>query len=258
MVLSAFSNTTGYSNIAIGASALYRNTTKSNLVAVGDSALFNNGVGAAQSFEARYNTAIGSKALYSNTTGNDNTANGRHALRFNLTGSGNTANGYAALDANISGNYNTANGNFALYGNTTGHNNTCVGFSASPSSSSVSNYTGIGSLVGTGASASNMVEIGNSSVSVIRGQVGFTTYSDARIKENIQPDVPGLAFISQLKPVTYNLNVHRQNQMMYGTAKPDTIDWEGKYDIEKIRMTGFLAQDVEKAAQMQALILVAL
>jgi hypothetical protein len=25
-------------------------------------------------------------------------------------------------------------------------------------------------------------------------------------------------------------------------------DWEGKYDIEQIRMSGFLAQDVEKAA----------
>ncbi len=37
--------------------------------------------------------------------------------------------------------------------------------------------------------------------------------------------------------------------MMYSTVKPDTTDWEGKYDIEKIRMTGFLAQDVEKAAQ---------
>ncbi|MBK9462111.1 MAG: tail fiber domain-containing protein [Sphingobacteriales bacterium] len=124
-----------------------------------------------------------------------------------------------------------------------------MGSSAYPVSGSVINYTGIGYLVGTSASASNMVEIGNTSVSVIRGQVGFTTYSDARIKENIQPDVPGLAFISQLKPVTYNLNVRRQNQMMYGTAKPDTTDWEGKYDIEKIRMTGFLAQDVEKAAQ---------
>ena len=36
---------------------------------------------------------------------------------------------------------------------------------------------------------------------------------------------------------------------MYGTSKPDTTNWEGKYDIEKMRMTGFLAQDVEEAAR---------
>jgi hypothetical protein len=29
----------------------------------------------------------------------------------------------------------------------------------------------------------------------------------------------------------------------------DDTDWEGKYDIEKIRFSGFIAQDVEKAAQ---------
>ena len=26
-------------------------------------------------------------------------------------------------------------------------------------------------------------------------------------------------------------------------------DWEGKYDVEKIKMTGFFAQDVEEAAK---------
>ena len=34
-----------------------------------------------------------------------------------------------------------------------------------------------------------------------------------------------------------------------GKEKPDTANWEGKYDIEKIRMTGFIAQDVEKATK---------
>ena len=34
-------NTTGYSNVAIGTSALYGNSDGHNLVAVGDSALFN-------------------------------------------------------------------------------------------------------------------------------------------------------------------------------------------------------------------------
>ncbi len=236
------SNTTGYQNTANGSSALYSNTTGNDNTANGVAALISNTTG-------NNNTANGSSALALNTTGYQNTANGISALLSNTTGHDNTANGSNALSLNTTGNYNTATGVNALSLNTTGIANTAVGTSAFPAYGSVSNYTGIGFFVGTGASGSNMVEIGNTSVSVIRGQVDFSTYSDARIKENIQPDVPGLAFISQLKPVTYNLNVHRQNQMMYSTVKPDTTDWEGKYDIEKIRMTGFLAQDVEKAAQ---------
>ena len=37
--------------------------------------------------------------------------------------------------------------------------------------------------------------------------------------------------------------------MMYVKLKPDTLDWEGKYDIEKIKFSGFLAQEVEMAAK---------
>jgi hypothetical protein len=72
------SNTTGYSNTAIGISALYSNITGSNLVAVGDSALYNNGTGATAA-QGKENTAVGSKALISNTVGNNNTALGNHA-----------------------------------------------------------------------------------------------------------------------------------------------------------------------------------
>jgi hypothetical protein len=93
------------------------------------------------------------------------------------------------------------------------------------------------------------VEIGNTSVSVIAGQVGFSTYSDERIKDNIQEDVPGLAFIGKLRPVTYNLNIHRENEMVHNNTRNDEAYWEGKYDIEKIKMTGFVAQDVERAAK---------
>ena len=39
------SNTTGFSNIAIGTDALKLNTVRNNLVAIGDSAMFNNGTG---------------------------------------------------------------------------------------------------------------------------------------------------------------------------------------------------------------------
>jgi hypothetical protein len=55
--------------------------------------------------------------------------------------------------------------------------------------------------------ASNQVRIGNSSVTSIGGQVGWTTFSDGRYKKNIKENVPGLAFINQLKPITYTLDI---------------------------------------------------
>ncbi len=36
--------------------------------------------------------------------------------------------------------------------------------------------------------------------------------------------------------------------MIYRGKPGANVEWQGKYDIEKIRMTGFLAQDVEEAA----------
>src|SRR5262249_40539124 len=70
------SNTTGFSNVAIGTDALKTNATIGNLIAIGDSALFNNtgtddgthvGVGIS-------NLAIGHQALFNNTTGQFNLA----------------------------------------------------------------------------------------------------------------------------------------------------------------------------------------
>ena len=124
-----------------------------------------------------------------------------------------------------------------------------VGYNCYPISGTLSNYSGLGYNVGGFSSASNMVEIGNTSVSVIRGQVGFSTYSDKRIKTNIKSNVPGLAFITKLNPVTYNLDIHKQNEIIYKGKKEADADFEGKYDIEKVTQTGFIAQEVDTAAK---------
>ncbi len=96
------------------------------------------------------------------------------------------------------------------------------------------------------ATGSNKVRIGNGSVTTIGGAVGWTTGSDERIKTNIKQNVPGLAFINLLKPVTYNYDVNKQDVIM---GRKNAGDWQGKYDIQKIQFTGFLAQEVEKAAK---------
>ncbi|MBW6479210.1 MAG: tail fiber domain-containing protein [Bacteroidales bacterium] len=216
-------NINGHSNVAIGVRAASQGGGQHNIVAIGDSALFNNNQSG--------NVAVGSKVLYSNTTGGANTAIGHQALQ------------------NSTGNDNTAVGRWALHNLTSGNGNTVIGDNGWPyGTTTYSNYTGLGYYVGSGvADPSNRVEIGNTSVLWIGGQVGWSTYSDQRIKKNIRQDVPGLDFVMKLKPVTYNLDIHQQNRM--ANSEKETKDWPGKYDIEQKRMTGFLAQEVAEAAQ---------
>ncbi|HHZ64575.1 MAG TPA: hypothetical protein EYN51_03605, partial [Flavobacteriales bacterium] len=176
------------------------------------------------------NIANGSYALRSNTTGYSNTANGYRTLYSSTTGSNNTANGYSALYYNTSGSYNTANGYYALYSNTTSSNRSALGYSANSLTGAYTNSTGLG--YNADCTAANQVRIGNNSVTSIGGYVSWTNLSDARFKENIEENVKGLAFIAKLRPVTYNMSVHKVEQFIenhYGEV--DSSDWPSKYVI---------------------------
>ncbi|MBC7775590.1 MAG: tail fiber domain-containing protein [Phycisphaerae bacterium] len=230
-------NTTGDNNTATGVGALYSNTTGNYNIANGNLALYSNTIG-------WDNVAIGYSALTSNTTGDNNTATGHGALNANTTGYGNTANGIDALSYNTTGDGNTATGYYALSFNETGGENTAIGEHSGPLFPDLSNTTALG--FGASVTASNTIAVGNTSITSIKGQVGFTTFSDARIKTNIQENIPGLPFIQKLRPVSYQYDIHRQNALL---GIVDTAMWEGKYDIEKMTFSGFLAQEVEQAAQ---------
>lgn len=282
----ALNQSTGNSNVAVGIRALVNTTSAGNLVAVGDSALLNN--------TASFNTAVGSKALMSTTTGGYNTALGFHSLYTNTTGIANAASGWQALYSNQTGSYNaafgggslynntgnenTATGAYTLYYNTTGASNTAYGFeamlnnttgsyntgigqAAGPTSSSLSNTTSIGYLAAT--SASNSVAIGNSSVTSIGGYANWTNFSDGRFKKNINHNVPGLAFINKLAPVTYTLDIEGIEAMRRkgSSRRPDGVMSTGSSgsanepgitqamkEKAAVVYTGFVAQDVEKAA----------
>ncbi|MEK7256347.1 MAG: tail fiber domain-containing protein, partial [Bacteroidota bacterium] len=67
-------------------------------------------------------------------------------------------------------------------------------------------------------------------------------------KTQVQENVPGLDFITRLRPVTYHLDIHKQNEMCF-LGKKDLGEWDGKYDIEQKQFTGFIAQEVEQAAK---------
>jgi len=230
-------NTTGSYNTATGYLVLGQNTTGSYNIASGPYALNSNRTG-------NYNIASGYQALYSNTTGSYNIASGDSALYSNTTGSYNLASGDSALYSNTTGYNNTAYGTIALSNNTTGYNNTAIGYSAGPKKKIFKNTTAVG--YNAIPLANNQVRIGNRKVTSIGGQVGWTSFSDARIKTNIKENVPGLAFINLLRPVTYHFNMAKENELL-GIKNSDEDNSDN--DIEKIDFTGFLAQEVDKAAQ---------
>ena len=230
---------TGSSNTATGYNALKANSSGSRNTTSGYNAMLLNTTG-------NQNTTSGYESLYSNTTGNYNTASGYKPLYSNTNGNSNTAFGYKTMNYNTTGDYNTAVGEEALFYSANGDYNTAVGYHALHGNSA-SNKIGIGyNATGFVDDVSNSASIGNSSINKIGGQVNWTATSDARTKTNVHENVPGLSFIQKLRPVTYHYDIHRQNALL---GIVDTATWEGKYDIEKMTFSGFLAQEVEQAAQ---------
>jgi len=265
-----FANTTGLGNTAVGAVSLVGNTTGSFNTAIGENALIGNTTGEANTGvgnqtlsqnkighdnvalgslalyfnTANYNTALGSNSLYDNTTGHDNTAAGLYSLYRSSTGNNNTALGSGAMFNNLDGNNNTAVGNSALYLPLHGNNCTALGYNANVAFENLTNATVIG--YNAVVDASNKVRIGNTSVTSIGGQVGWTSFSDQRVKKDIKENVPGLKFIKALRAVTYHYNIKKENELL---GIKDSTNWSGKADLERINFTGFIAQEVDAAAK---------
>jgi len=234
-------NATGGGNTASGYFALTRNTDGSANTASGFNALFNNSTGSV-------NTATGAQALSSNTTGVANTAAGSHALSGNTTGVGNTAIGSSAL-----------------VGNTTGLENTALGQFANVSMGDLVNATAIGSRAVV--DASNKIRLGDANVTVIEGEVGFSSISDRNRQENFLP-VDGeevLAKIRDLSLASWNFMGQDPGQFRhYGPAAQDFFAAFGRDGLGNIGtpttitstdMDGILmiaAQALEKRASEQA------
>ena len=233
-----FFNTIGNYNCALGQGALTNNTTAWNNNAVGYLALSNNTT-------AWNNNAFGWKCLYTNTVGEENAAFGHDAMWSNDSGSYNSAFGNYALFSNTKGINNCSFGTYSLNNNSTGNNNVAVGYNAGAlkaiynkctliganADATASNYTNATALgYGAKVSGSNKVRIGNTAVTSIGGQVGWTTLSDLRLKNNISDSELGLDFILRLHPVTYNYKDEDQRDILY---------------------TGLIAQEVDAAAKKE-------
>jgi hypothetical protein len=272
------SNSAGTENTASGASALFSNTTGSYNTAIGSLALKDNK-------EGQSNSAVGWSALYSNTSGVNNTGIGNRALWHNETGGGNTAVGYWALDNNPNGNHNTAIGCEAMDANGSGNDNTAIGW-ASLLRAEGSRNTAVGAnaltiavvgnnlacfgansgvvsntvnddanAIGYGAivTGNGQTRIGDVWQNHIGGNVGWSNDSDGRFKSDITEEVKGLAFITRLRPVTYNFENRKLQEFLIrnfpDSIKQSYLTGSKLRDVNPVRRTGFIAQEVEAAAK---------
>jgi len=241
-IKSAYSNTTGVANSIFGFTSLFKNTAGSYNCAFGYQALFNS--------TNSYNSAFGAYALFTNTTGDYNISIGHQSLYNSSTGDFNTATGYTALHSNSTGSSNTGVGYGAGQINTTGSNNTFFGYQADANGANYTNATAIGN--GAIVTATNKIRVGNTAITHIGGQPGWTTYSDGRFKTDIQENVKGLEFIRKLRPVTYRVNTAQLDDYLIQNM-PDSIKQMHKVGMDftassAIIHSGFIAQEVEQAA----------
>jgi hypothetical protein len=262
-------NSSGTNNVAIGAEALLGNTNGYENVAIGGASLWLNGSGHANvsigmfsssnNTGGSFNTALGYGTYKAFANSNYNTAIGYNALGdlelipWGLgyySGDRLTAVGYESLFNNQDGIRNTGVGYKALYENKSGSNNTAIGNDCGPSATNLSNTGAFGS--GAVPTSSNRIHIGNTSISWIGGQVGWSTYSDARFKTNVQENVAGLDFIMLLKPVTYQWDIEQLDEFV-GTPSElyEDENMVSALEEQKLKVyAGFLAQEVEQAAQL--------
>lgn len=289
-IYALYSNKNGYSNTGSGSGALYDATTGSGntangYLALGSGTLFDNN-------KADYNTASGVSAITNNTTGLYNTSTGSNSLSGNSTGQFNTIDGSDALGFNLTGSYNTAFGARTISNTYQISENTAVGFNALLSTGYADGNTAIGFDAGynygqgyyncfIGASndangnqyyntislghgnvvtAPNMMRVGNGATTSIGGPVGWSTISDERIKKNVRENIPGLAFITMLKPITYTIQLAAIDSVL----QPDTVKTKDSRlsekhmppqmeqaftNKERIMYSGFAAQEVDLAAK---------
>jgi hypothetical protein len=130
------------------------------------------------------------------------------------------------LYSNKTGRFNVAIGDHTGWQQDLYNNCTFLGNRADATITGLTNATALGN--GAKVNASNKMVMGNTAVTSIGGQVGWTTFSDLSLKTNINKSKLGLDFILALTPVTYNYKTEGQKDILY---------------------TGLIAQEVDAAAK---------
>ena len=254
-----FTSSTDTFNTAVGSKAGLSVTTGTDNTLIG-------GLCGDAITDGNTNTAMGSYALTTNQRGDRNTAIGHEALKvMNPNGNSdslNTAVGYQAgvaittgvqntfiggscANTVSSGNFNTVIGMGGLGNVTTGEN--CIGIgngtTTSASNSQHQIVIGSGEVAGGG---NNTVRFGNGSATatldIDGSDTSWAAASDLRLKKDVANSPVGLAFIKDLRPVTFKWNAKNavaNNLPQYDADLSDPVFGEGKAHH------GFIAQEVK-------------
>jgi len=244
-------------SVAIGYRALASNQSNDIHIAIGREAMEFNVT------NSNLNIAIGDKALRNLTTSGSNTAVGHNALENLTAGGGNCAVGVFALGNATTSTINIGLGAAAGGALTTGSNNILIGVQVAPTLSTGSGNVIIGNNfnpgnlsdtisvasggterfrvdssgrmgVGIFTSLTNRLQLPNTANVNGRGLANaWSTYSDARIKSDVQTVSYGLETVKQLRPVKFfQHNTENDNEGNRAILE------EGDYSI------GLIAQDV--------------
>ena len=141
-----------------------------------------------------------------------------------------------------------------MHANEVGDDNTAIGLRTGTSLGYFYQTATIGA--NTVSNADYKIVIGNG-MNTVGGSSSWQTFSDGRFKENVQSNVPGLEFITKLKPVTYRLNVFKMEEFLgvmkdfESIKKPQTKAkyYERLKEVSEKTQTGFIAQEVEATAK---------
>ena len=234
---SGYNSTTGHGNIGIGDQTMGQAAAVTGHYNIGIGTRAFKGDGGAIS--GNYNIAIGGKAAqrqHSSVT--ENISIGMEA------GRGGTSEG-------LYGGYNVFIGSYAGHVLESGQINTCVGRSAGASVTTGGSNLLLGYNAGQSTSPSgqittqsNLICLGNSSITDIYCNDTSISSSDKRDKTDITDFTHGLNWINKLKPVTYRwdrrdwYNEYNEDGSLKKEVTPDGSKKKARQHI------GFLAQDV--------------
>ena len=269
---SGFNTQWGWSNIFIGSNTGMMNDFGRYNIYIGDSAGMNPNFGEGNIFigyksgfnaGSQYNTFIGTYSG-SNTNSYGNTFIGYASGKENTNGYFNTSLGISAGVNNTIGSENCFLGANAGFNNNTGRNNvyvgtfsgtsniagnflSIIGYWADVTTDALYNSTAIGA--NSVVNISNKMRFGDANIQIIEGNVPFFTGSDLRFKQNIEENIKGLEFITKLRPVTYEFNPQKYNDLVFKNIA-DSIKQKYLTKASKpFKQIGLIAQEVEKAAK---------
>ena len=235
--------TTGAEIVAVGRNAYTNADTEAHNLAIGSSALNGSVAG------GEYNVAVGNYTLDALTSGDNNVAVGYNAATSITTSSMNTIMGDAAGALLATGDgRNTIIGkdcfNAGTYTLQTGNNNIALGERCKVSATDANFQFVIGSNVTSNGNSTTTIGYDTTEIATNHGSASWAAVSDERYKKDIEDSTAGLAFINDLRPVTFKFK--QKNELdtdLYGYDANST-DTDG-YTDEVAH--GFIAQEIKTA-----------